>query len=384
MVYYPLVIDRKADVTLVRAALRRSRVVALLGPRQCGKTTLARQFVSPDSLNYFDLEEPQSLARLTEPDTALRPLKKLVVIDEIQRRPDLLPLLRVLADRMPLPARFLILGSASPDLLRQSSESLAGRLETVSLDGFRLADLGAAVQSRHWLRGGFPLAYTARTEADSLTWRRQFLQTFLERDLPQLGIRIPAVVLRRFWNMVAHYHGQIWNAAELARALAVNESTVRRYLDLMTGVFMVRQLPPWFENLGKRQVKAPKIYVRDSGLLHTLLGVTSQHDLEHHPKVGASWEGYAVEEVLKALRPDEAYYWATHNGAEIDLILFKDGRRVGVECKRADAPELTPSMRIALADLKLDQLSVVYPGEKKYSLANNVEVVPLAKFVKAK
>jgi predicted AAA+ superfamily ATPase len=383
MVYYPLVIDRKADVALVRAALRRSRVVALLGPRQCGKTTLARKFVSPDSLNYFDLEEPQSLARLTEPDTALRPLEKLVVIDEIQRRPDLFPLLRVLADRTPLPARFLILGSASPDLLRQSSESLAGRLETVSLEGFRLSDLGAAAQSRHWLRGGFPLAYTARTEADSLTWRRQFLQTFLERDLPQLGIRIPAVVLRRFWNMVAHYHGQIWNAAELARALAVNESTVRRYLDLMTGVFMVRQLPPWFENLGKRQVKAPKIYVRDSGLLHTLLSVTSQHDLEHHPKVGASWEGYAVEEVLKALQPDEAYYWATYNGAEIDLILFKDGRRVGVECKRADAPALTPSMRIALADLKLDQLSVVYPGEKKYSLARNVEVVPLAKFVKA-
>ena len=383
MVYYPLVIDRKADVALVRAALRRSRVVALLGPRQCGKTTLARKFVSPDSLNYFDLEEPQSLARLTEPDTALRPLEKLVVIDEIQRRPDLFPLLRVLADRTPLPARFLILGSASPDLLRQSSESLAGRLETVSLEGFRLSDLGAAAQSRHWLRGGFPLAYTARTEADSLTWRRQFLQTFLERDLPQLGIRIPAVVLRRFWNMVAHYHGQIWNAAELARALAVNESTVRRYLDLMTGVFMVRQLPPWFENLGKRQVKAPKIYVRDSGLLHTLLSVTSQHDLEHHPKVGASWEGYAVEEVLKALQPDEAYYWATYNGAEIDLILFKDGRRVGVECKRADAPALTPSMHIALADLKLDQLSVVYPGEKKYSLARNVEVVPLAKFVKA-
>jgi predicted AAA+ superfamily ATPase len=376
-------IDRKADVALVRVALRRSRVVALLGPRQCGKTTLARKFVSPDSLNYFDLEEPQSLARLTEPDTALRPLEKLVVIDEIQRRPDLFPLLRVLADRTPLPARFLILGSASPDLLRQSSESLAGRLETVSLEGFRLSDLGAAAQSRHWLRGGFPLAYTARTEADSLTWRRHFLQTFLERDLPQLGIRIPAAVLRRFWNMVAHYHGQIWNAAELARALAVNESTVRRYLDLMTGVFMVRQLPPWFENLGKRQVKAPKIYVRDSGLLHTLLGVTSQHDLEHHPKVGASWEGYAVEEVLKALQPDEAYYWATYNGAEIDLILFKDGRRVGVECKRADAPALTPSMRIALADLKLDQLSVVYPGEKKYSLARNVEVVPLAKFVKA-
>jgi hypothetical protein len=376
-------IDRASDTALVRTALKRSRVVALLGPRQCGKTTLARQFVPSDSLNYFDLEEPASLARLAEPDTALRPLKKLVVIDEIQRRPDLFPLLRVLADRSPLPARFLILGSASPDLLRQSSETLAGRIETVPLEGFRLSDLGAAAQYRHWLRGGFPLAYTPRTERDSLAWRRQFLQTFLERDLPQLGVRIPTVALRRFWNMVAHYHGQIWNASELARALAVNESTVRHYLDLMTGVFMVRQLPPWFENLGKRQVKAPKVYVRDTGLLHTLLGVTDRRSLEHHPKVGASWEGYAVEEVLKAHQPDEAYYWATHSGAEIDLILFKNGRRIGVECKRADAPSLTPSMRIAMADLKLDQLFVVYPGEKTYSLAKNVQVIPLAKFVKA-
>ncbi len=377
-------IERYADLLLVRAALRRSRVVALLGPRQCGKTTLARQFVAPDSLRYFDLEDPQSLARLSEPDTALRPLKKLVVIDEIQRRPDLFPLLRVLADRSPLPVRFLILGSASEDLLRQSSETLAGRLETVPLEGFRLADLGAAAQSRHWLRGGFPLAYTPRREADSVSWRRQFLQTFLERDLPQLGVQILALALRRFWNMVAHYHGQIWNGAELARALAVNESTVRRYLDLMTGVFMIRQLPPWFENLGKRQVKAPKVYVRDSGLLHSLLGITNQLDLENHPKVGASWEGYAVEEVLKSFRPDEAYYWATYNGAELDLLLFKNGRRIGVECKRADAPALTPSMRTALADLKLDHLYVLYPGDKAYSLGKRVEVVPLAKFVKAK
>jgi predicted AAA+ superfamily ATPase len=378
------VIDRITDLTLVRAALRRSRIVALLGPRQCGKTTLARQFVSPGSLNYFDLEDPRSLARLSEPDTALRPLKKLVVIDEIQRRPDLFPLLRVLADRSPLPARFLILGSASEDLLRQSSETLAGRLETVPLEGFRLADLGASAQSRHWLRGGFPLAYTPRRESDSVSWRRQFLQTFLERDLPQLGVQIPALALRRFWNMVAHYHGQIWNAAELARALAVNESTVRRYLDLMAGVFMVRQLPPWFENLGKRQVRSPKVYVRDSGLLHSLLGITNQLDLENHPKVGASWEGYAVEEVLKSFRPDEAYYWATYNGAELDLLLFKDGRRIGVECKRADAPALTPSMRTALADLKLDRLYVLYPGDKAYALGRKVEVVPLAKFVKAK
>ncbi len=377
-------IDRKSDTELVRTALKRSRVVALLGPRQCGKTTLARQFVPAESLNYFDLEDPQSLARLTEPDTALRPLKRLVVIDEIQCRPDLFPLLRVLADRKPLPARFLILGSASPDLLKQSSETLAGRLETVPLEGFRLADLGAAAQTRHWVRGGFPLAYTARTEADSLAWRRQFLQTFLERDIPQLGITIPAVALRRFWNMVAHYHGQIWNAAELARALAVNESTVRRYLDLMSGVFMVRQLPPWFENLGKRQVKAPKVYVRDTGLLHALLGIANQRDLEHHPKVGASWEGYAVEEILKALQPDEAYFWATHQGAELDLLLFKRGRRIGIECKRADAPVLTPSMRIALADLRLDELRVVYPGTKHYSLAKKVEVWPLAEQVDAK
>lgn len=374
---------RTTDLSLVRTALRRSRVVALLGPRQCGKTTLAREFVGADSANYFDLEDPASLARLTEPETSLRPLKGLVVIDEVQRRPELFPVLRVLADRQPLPARFLLLGSAAPELLRQASESLAGRIETVPLEGFRLADLGAVAQPRHWLRGGFPLAFTARNDADSFVWRRQFLQTFLERDLPQLGMGTPSAALHRFWSMVAHYHGQIWNAADPARALGVNESTVRRYLDLMTGVFMVRQLPPWFENLGKRQVKAPKVYVRDSGLLHALLGLGTQRDLEHHPKLGASWEGYAVEEVLKSLRPDEAYFWATHNGAEIDLVLFKGGKRIGVECKRADAPTLTPSMRIALTDLKLDQLIVVYPGERRYRLDKRVEVVPLAELVGA-
>ena len=374
---------RDTDLRIVRTALRRSRVVALLGPRQCGKTTLARRFVAADSANYFDLEDPASLARLTEPETALRPLRGLVVIDEIQRQPELFPLLRVLADRRPLPARFLILGSAAPELLRQSAETLAGRIETVHLEGLRLADLGGGTQARHWLRGGFPLALTARSEADSFAWRRQFLQTFLERDLPQLGVGVSAPALRRFWSMLAHYHGQIWNAADPARALGVNESTVRRHLDLLTSVFMVRQLPPWFENLGKRQVKAPKVYVRDSGLLHALLGLGTQRDLEHHPKLGASWEGYAVEEVLKALRPDDAYYWATHNGAEIDLVLFQGGKRLGVECKRADAPTLTPSMRIALADLKLDELLVVYPGERRYRLAPRVEVVPLAELTGA-
>ncbi len=384
MVDFWRVIYRLSDIALVRTALRRSRVAAIIGPRQCGKTTLAREFVPPGSLNYFDLEDPASLARLSEPDTALRPLRKLVVIDEVQRRPELFPLLRVLADRRPLPARFLILGSASPELLQQSSETLAGRLETVPLEGFRLADLGAAAQGRHWLRGGFPLAYLARSEPDSVAWRRQFLQTFLERDMPQLGITIPAVSMRRFWTMIAHYHGQTWNAAEISRAMGLNESTVRRYLDLLTGVFMVRQLPPWFENLSKRQVKAPKVYVRDTGLLHALLGIPNRQSLESHPKVGASWEGYAVEEVLKAFRPDEAYFWATHNGAELDLLLFNNGRRIGIECKRADAPQLTPSMRIALNDLKLDNLYVLYPGDRPYTLAKNVHVVPLADFVKAK
>lgn len=370
-------ITRKVDIRNIRQALQRSRIVALLGPRQCGKTTLARQFVAADSLNYFDLEDPQSLARLSEPETALRKLRGLVVIDEIQRRPNLFPLLRVLADRTPLPARFLILGSAAPELLRQSAETLAGRMETIHLEGLRLADLGASAQDKHWLRGGFPLSYTARSAVDSWVWRKQFLQTFLERDMPQLGVSIPAPALYRFWSMVAHYHGQIWNGAELARAMAIGEVTVRKYLDLMTGVFMVRQLQPWHENISKRQVKSPKIYIRDSGLLHVLLGIIQQRDLEVHPKVGASWEGYAVEEVLKSVQPDAAYYWATYGGAEMDLVLLKNGRRIGVECKRVDAPVLTASIKSALTDLRLDHVYVVYPGEREYPLADRVTAVPL-------
>jgi uncharacterized protein len=370
-------INRPDDVARLRGALRRSRVVALLGPRQCGKTTLARQFLPADSLNYFDLEDPESLDRLQEPNTALRPLKGLVVIDEVQRRPDLFPLLRVLSDRKPLPARFLILGSASTELLQQSSESLAGRMETIELDGLSLSDVGTSRQQRHWLRGGFPLSYVARSEAESMTWRREFIRSFLERDLPQMGSNVSSVSLRRFWNMLAHYHGQIWNAAEVARALGVNESTTRRYLDLLAGVFMVRQVQPWFENLGKRQVKSPKIYVRDSGLLHSLLGIGSARELEHHPKVGASWEGYAMEAVLKVFRPDESYFWATHGGAELDLLMFIKGRRVGVEFKRVDAPGVTASMRIAMESLGLHELFVVYPGEKSYSLPGSIKVMPL-------
>ncbi|TKS60768.1 MAG: hypothetical protein EWM72_01073 [Nitrospira sp.] len=373
-------VKRLALLSQIRHALRRSRVVALIGPRQSGKTTLARQIVPPDSPRYFDLEEPTSLARLAEPMTALAPLRGVIVIDEVQRRQDLFPMLRVLADRRPLSARFLILGSASPELLRQSSESLAGRMETITLPGFTLAEVGARALNRHWLRGGFPRSFLARTHEDSLRWRNEFVQTFLERDLPQLGISIPAQALRRFWAMVAHYHGNIWNAAEPARSLGVSEPTVRRYLDLLTGVFLVRQLPPWHENLGKRQVKAPKVYVRDSGLLHALLGVRTDAELLHHPKCGASWEGYAVEEALNLVQPDDAYFWATHQGAELDLLLLKDGRRFGMEIKRTDAPTLTPSMRIALDDLRLEHLIVLYPGMRRYPLSARVTAVPLAEF----
>lgn len=371
-------IERKALLDRVREALRRSRVVVLSGPRQCGKTTLVRELLDADSVNYFDLEDPASLARLDEPMTALRLLKGLVVIDEVQRRPDLFPVLRVLVDRKSTPARFLILGSASGDLLRQSSESLAGRVEYVTIGGFSLDELGAEAESRLWLRGGFPLSYLAASEADSQAWRKNFIRTLLERDFPQWGVRVPAIALQRFWTMLAHYHGQTWNAAEPARALSVSESTTRRYLDLLSDALMLRQLQPWHANLGKRQVKSPKVYVRDSGLLHQLLGIESEKALLNHPKAGASWEGLVIEQVLASQTYDEAYFWATHQGAEIDLILRRGERLLGVECKRADAPRMTPSLRIATTDLGLERIMVLYPGSRRYPLSDIVEVVPLA------
>jgi len=352
--------------------------VALIGPRQCGKTTVARQIVPPDSSRYFDLEDPTSLARLDEPMTALRSLRGTVVIDEVQRRPELFPVLRVLADRKPLRTRFLILGSASPALLNQSSESLAGRLEIIPMTGFELSELGAESLARHWRRGGFPLSYLARSERDSFAWRKQFIQTFLERDLPQLGIRVPATTMRRFWTMLAHYNGNVWNAAEFARSLGVSQPTIRRYLDTLTDLFVVRQLQPWYENLKKRQVKSPKVYIRDTGLLHQLLGIPAEKDLLSHFKMGASWEGYAIEEVIRVVDPEAAYFWATHTGAELDLLLIHKGRRIGVEVKRQDAPRLTRSMRIALEDLRLERLTVLYPGTQSYELAEKVQVVPLS------
>jgi uncharacterized protein len=370
-------INRTNLMRHVKTALRRSRAVMLIGPRQCGKTTLARELLDVDSPNFFDLEDPAAVARLEEPMIALRGLKGLVVIDEVQRRPDLFPVLRVLTDRKPLTTRFLILGSASPQILRQSSESLAGRVEAVTMRGFDMSEAGVVAQTRHWLRGGFPRSFLARTEADSLMWRKSFTQTFLERDLPQFGIGTPATALLRFWTMLAHYHGQIWNAAEPARSLGVSEPTVRRYLDILTDVFMVRQLLPWHANLKKRQVKAPKIYFRDTGILHLLLGIRSEKELLSHPKCGASWEGYAAEEVIAATEPDEFYFWATHGGAEIDLILVKSGRMFGVKLKRVDAPRMTPSIRAAQKDLKLKRIAVIYPGARRYMLDDGVEAVPL-------
>jgi len=361
----------------LRLRLARSRVVVLSGPRQCGKTTLARELVSPDSVNYFDLEDPVDVGRLEEPMTALGSLRGLVVIDEVQRRPELFPVLRVLADRADLPARFLILGSASGDLLRQSSESLAGRMERMAIGGFSLTELGEAAEARLWLRGGFPLSYLAADEAGSRAWRKDFIQTLLERDFPQWGVRVPAMALQRFWSMVAHYHGQTWNAAEPARALGVSESTARRHLDLLTDALMIRQLQPYHANLSKRQVKAPKIYVRDSGLLHQLLGIGSQKDLLTHPKQGASWEGFVLGQVLGSEPHDEAFFWATHQGAEMDLVLRRGGDLFGIECKRRDVPRLTPSIRISLQDLGLSRVIVLYPGTKRIPLADQVEAVPV-------
>jgi len=372
-----VMIGRSRLQARIARALKRSRIVALVGPRQSGKTTLARQIVAPDSVNYFDLEHPASLARLTDPMTALEPLRGVVIIDEIQHRPELFQVLRVLADRKPLPARFLILGSASPGLLRQSTESLTGRIEIIPVGGFSLDELGASSLQRHWLCGGLPLSFLARTNADSFAWRQEFIRTVLERDVPQLGISIPAPALLRFWTMVAHCHGNVWNSADPARSLGIGESTVRRYLDLLTSLLVVRQLQPWHENLNKRQVKAPKVYVRDSGLLHVLLGVRTGKELLTHPRMGASWEGYAVEAVLNQLEPDQAYFWATHQGAELDLLLFVNGRRLGVEIKRMDAPTLTPSMRSALADLQLERLIVLYPGSQAYDLGPQVRVLPI-------
>jgi hypothetical protein len=362
----------------INTALGRSPVTALLGPRQCGKTTLARVFASQREAHFFDLESPVDRQRLQNPELMLGSLSGLIIIDEIQIVPELFNVLRVLADRPGNSSRFLILGSASPTLMKSVSETLAGRIEFIDLSGFDLSEVTPAEQDRLWLRGGFPRSFLAHSESDSQAWREGFIRTFLERDIPQLGISIPAPSIRRFWTMLAHLHGQTWNASALARSMGLTDKTVRHYLDILTGTYMVRQLQPWHENLKKRQVKAPKVYLRDSGLLHSLLNITDQHALLSHPTLGASWEGFSLDQVLLTIHPVESYFWATQSGAELDLLIFYGGQRFGIECKSSEAPKVTKSMHSALADLQLQHLWVVYPGKDRYPAHEKITMLPLS------
>lgn len=375
-----MILPREKYLLRIRERMRDYPVVALLGSRQAGKTTLANllaQSVQDREVHHFDLESPADLARLANPQLVLSALQGIVILDEIQRMPELFPLLRVLADRPNLPARFLILGSASPDLVAGASESLAGRISFIDVFGFSLSELGTENLERCWWRGGFPKAYLARSDKIAQRWFEDFFRTFLERDIPQLGIRIPASTLRRFWTMVAHYHGQILKISELARSLGSSEPTARRYLDILSGTYVVRQLPPWFENLKKRQVKSPKVFIRDSGILHALLGIPGPTALQSHPKLGASWEGFAMEQILSITGDREAYFWATYSGAELDLLLFRYGRRLGFEFKYADNPSTSKSMHITLSDLDLDHLYIVHPGENSFALTENISAITL-------
>lgn len=382
-------IQRDAHLSSLHALLANFPVVALVGARQVGKSTLARALAAgyPGGAESFDLEDVRVDARLASPMLALERLTGLVVLDEVQARPDLFPALRVLADRPAHPARFLILGSASPELMQRSAESLAGRIAHHELPGLALGETGADALDTLWLRGGFPRSYLAASEAASQRWRQEFIRTYLERDIPALGLRLAPATLRRFWSMLAHYHGQTWNGSELARAFGVTERTVRHYLDILAGTFMVRILQPWAENLGKRQVKAPKVYLADSGILHSLLGITDAAALQGHPKVGASWEGHALTQVVRWLEVNrgvtwrDCYYWKLHTGAELDLFVQAGGRRLGYEFKFGDSPRLTPSMHSAVENLGLDQLVVVHAGSAAFAMAERIEALPLTHFV---
>jgi len=373
-------ISRPNYVQQIATAVRRSPVTALLGPRQCGKTTLARKFEQEQKKTYyFDLESLPDQRRLQNPELMLGSLDGLVILDEIQLKPELFSVLRVLVDRKDNSVRFLILGSASPHIIKLASESLAGRVEFVELSGFNLNEAGIESSEKLWLRGGFPRSFLAASDEDSQAWRHGFIKTFLERDIPQLGINIPAAAMHRFWTMLAHFHGQTWNASELGRSLGLSDKTVRSYLDILTGTFMIRQLQPWHENIKKRQVKAPKIYFRDTGLLHNLLGITDTHSLMGNPRSGASWEGFALEQILHNIQPNEAYFWSTHSGAEVDLFYIRNGKRYGIEFKLNEAPTVTKSMRSALNDLSLEHLWVIYPGMESYPVHEKISVLPLNK-----
>ena len=374
-----LLLERPDHCNEIERLLRERPIAAILGARQVGKTTLARLMIKRRGgrTTFLDLEDPRALARIEEPTLALEPLRGLVVLDEVQNRPDLFPILRVLADRPGTPARFLVLGSASPELLRQGSESLAGRIGFHEVGGFDLEEVGSENLLRLWFRGGFPKSYLARSHRESGDWRRDFIRTFLERNLPRLGVAIPPTTLSRFWTMLAHYHGQVWNASEFARSFGVSHTTVQKYLDLLSGMFVVRQLRPWAENVGKRAVKSAKIYLSDSGLFHALLGMDSPQSVETHPKVGASWEGFVLEQVIRRLRArrEEIYFWATHAGAELDLLIVRGRTKLGFEFKRTDAPRTTRSMMSALESLRLERLYVLHAGRDTFDLGKRIRAV---------
>lgn len=380
-------IRRTPEIEALKKLLKANSIVAILGPRQCGKTTLSHQFSSnwPSDVTRFDLENPRDVERLGDPLLALEAAKGLIIIDEIQRSPDLFPVLRVLADRS-FRTKYLILGSASRDLIKQSSESLAGRISYMEIGGFSLRHVGARNTEKLWIRGTFPRSFLASNEAVSYQWRQDFIATFLERDIPQLGLNIPAKALGRFWRMLAHYHGQIFNASEIGKSLELSDHTAQRYLDLLSGTFMVRQLRPWHYNTKKRLIKRPKIYFRDTGILHSLLSLEAKKDVLSHPKLGASWEGFALEEAIRLiqLKEDEIFFFGVHTGAELDLVFEKRGRLYGIEVKYTQAPSLTPSMRFALEELSLKHLWVIYPGGQDYSLSRNVTVISLANLDKIK
>lgn len=373
-------VSRTEHLARIDEYFRSHSSVAILGPRQCGKTTLARDYIArfdAGQVHFFDLEDPDDINRLSDPRLTLERLRGLIVIDEVQRIPDLFPLLRVLLDRRPLVQRYLILGSASRDLIRQSSESLAGRIAYLNLTPFTIAETGDT--ERLWLRGGFPRAYLLDDARDSFNWRSAYITNLLEKDLPALGVEFSATRMRRLWAMLAHYHGKVFNASDLARSLDVSQPTIRRYLDLLAGTFMIRLLQPWFANIGKRQVKSPKVYFRDAGILHYFYGVSSADELFKHPSVGASWEGFAMEQVIETQHAlwDECYFWAKHSEAELDLLLVKGQAFSAFEFKFSSAPKITPSMRSAIRDLGLSHISVVYPGDHSYPLSEHISVASL-------
>ncbi|MCX5894489.1 MAG: ATP-binding protein [Proteobacteria bacterium] len=370
-------IKRGIDLRQIKKLIESFPVVAMIGPRQCGKTTIAKEIVHD---HYFDLENPRDIAKLEQPQLALEDLEGLIVIDEIQRKPEIFTLLRYLVDNRPK-QKYLILGSASGSLMKQSSESLAGRIGYFHLGGFRISDIKHSREGmkKLWLRGGLPRSYIAATDEQSLLWRENYITTFLEKDIPQLGINIPAKTLRRFWIMLSHYHGQIINFSELGRSFGISDVTVRKYMDILEGTFMVRVLQPWYVNMGKRLVKRPKVYLRDSGIFHSLMAIESREQLLTHNKLGASWEGFALECVCGSIgkRAEEMYFWRTHAGSELDLFWQHGGKSWGVEFKHVDAPHLTKSMEIAIEDLHLAHLWVIYPGTDQYKLSKKITVLPL-------